>query len=200
MKRAIFFLIVLFIIEFTGACMQKQKVIEYYYVNCGLTTTHIDNSGANALLVNEGSIAKEAYGIQLSIELKEKMCFSQPQFSLPSFNQCYALGKSTPRVQISYLNKITDIKITTLMDFDNTHPAGSDISEYFKVFSNNSFTSIEAFIEQFQKTNEIPSLDFVCNLLLIESSFSSGTFQFKTQALLEDGTSLDNTTSLIELL
>lgn len=179
--------------------MQKEQVIEYYYVNCSISATHINNSGSVGVVTAEGPITKEAYGISLSIHRKENICLNEPQFNFPSFTPSYAVTKKGPRVEIFFVNKITDIKITTLTNFNATHPAGSDISEYFKVFSNKSFSSIESFVDEFQKGYGESPLDFNCNLLLVNPPDNSGIFQFKIEAILDDGTFLETTTTAINL-
>jgi len=77
----------------------------------GVTVTVIDNSGETFREVDDGQCPKEAMILQIA-----------PEWNATGYNS----DKLT--------SPIVALRIFTLNDFDDSHPAGSDVSEYFRTY------------------------------------------------------------------
>lgn len=77
----------------------------------GVTVSAIDNSGAEFAAVSDGKCPKEALILRIT-----------PEWNPAGYNS----GK--------LLSPIVALRIVTLTDFDDSHPAGSDVSVYFNTY------------------------------------------------------------------
>lgn len=110
-----------------------------------------------------------------------------------------------PGIISSPIDSITSIQIYTVNEFDPTHPAEADVSDYFHVFEFNEFYGLPEYIDRY--TNILFDYyidDFIVPLqwdLLLMSPPSLGIeHQFKVQVNLSDGRILSMLTNKVNLI
>jgi hypothetical protein len=102
-------------------------------------------------------------------------------------------------------NKISDLKIRSLSEFDDTHPANSDISKYFRAaLYNNKLTTIDNYLADNNEINgshrDLSSrFSEVIDLFLDIKPTKDSVFRFIVQITLLDNTSISDTTNVIKL-
>jgi hypothetical protein len=123
-------------------------------------TDNMDNSAEKVKLSSNDSVPKAAFGIRLNFNIA-------PYPTLPrGSDSCVFLIPA---------DTIVDFKIYTVYDFDATHSAGSDVSDYFKIgslkkdyysninnnYSYNTFSSIPDYLLTNKKQELFYQLDFL---------------------------------------
>lgn len=102
-------------------------------------------------------------------------------------------------------NKIKDIKIVTLSDFDELHLANSEISEFFKAaLYNNKLSSIKDYLADNNEINgshrDLSSnFSKETNLFLNTKPTKDSIFRFEIKVILDDNSFLCDTTNEIKI-
>lgn len=186
------------------ACCNCPEPVLGQYTNCSLEIQNLDNAGAELNASSNNEIPKKAFGIRLKINLKEDICMrTVSTLFIPSVNafscDCF------PGIISSPIDSITSIQIYTVNEFDPTHPAEADVSDYFHVFEFNEFYGLPEYIDRY--TNILFDYyidDFIVPLqwdLLLMSPPSLGIeHQFKVQVNLSDGRILSMLTNKVNLI
>ncbi|NII23795.1 DUF5034 domain-containing protein [Pseudoflavitalea sp. X16] len=199
MKKVIFLLLFPLIAEVVISCCNCMEPVIRRYTNKTISVEHLDNSGSEAVVSTSGSVTKKAYGIRLRLIREQLACIQQRKSLFIQSAYAYSCG-CEPALQFLAKDSITSIKVYTLNDFDGTHPAGSDLSGYFKVYSVYNFMTIEDYLKYMDVTLYAESqLDTRIDLLLMTAPVLTGQHQFKVQLTLSDGRTLETETSTIEL-
>lgn len=108
----------------TCGCGADDYDVEYTLVD--LKLTNLDNSGEN-IVESEESIKKEAFAIGLNYGVKDTYQGIDKIRYLDGYHK-----------DDFKLNAESNPKVYCLVNFDEGHPAGSDVSEYFKITTNNT--------------------------------------------------------------
>lgn len=186
------------------ACCNCPEPVLSQYTNCSLEIQNLDNAGTELKASTNNEIPKKAFGIRLKINLKEDMCMGTvPTLFMSSANafscDCYPEWIASP------IDSITSIHIYTVNEFDATHPAGVDVSDYFHVFEFNEFYRLPEYINR--HTNILFDYyidDFIIplqwDLLLMSAPTSGVEHQFKVQVNLSDGRVLSMLTNKVNLI
>lgn len=191
-KRILFFLFLPLLLDvFIVGCCDCPTPEYFNYSNCSLSVENIDNAGANPIIAPSDTILKEAYGIQLTIERSEDICQHQ---TLPLFSSnAYALSCLCEYQVYDYRDSATSIRIFTLNEFDQNHPANSDITDYFKT---GGFVEVSFHLQQINQ--QLHNRDSVGNLeldvYLLRPPQNSRDFQFKMEIAFSNGKVLEATT------
>jgi hypothetical protein len=199
MKKVIFLLIFPLIAEVVISCCNCIDPVVQHYTNKTISASNLDNTGKEPVVSTANSINKNAYGFRLQLT-REKLACLEKRYSF--FIQSYAMScHCPPPTQFMAKDSITSIKVFTIQDFDGTHPAGVDVSDYFKVYRQFAFFSISDFLTISQRTlydeRELqPQTDF----LLMTAPTITGARRFKIQFTLSDGRILETETSTIDLI
>lgn len=200
MKKVIFLLLLPLMAEVVVSCCNCIEPVIQHYTNKTISLSHLDNSGQEAIVSASNTVLKSAYGIRLQLIREKLACLQQrPSLFLPS---AYAMGCHCPPPQ-QYLAKdsIASITLFTLADFDNDHPAGADLSGYFKVYKPYSYTPIEDFVKNAPGTLfDERELSTTIDLFLMAVPAVGGDHRFKVQVRLSDGRILEQETSPVKLL
>ena len=199
-KKVLVLLLIPVFCDMLVACCDCGEPQLFRYTNKVLELEHLDNRGQSAVVVAGEPALKEAYSIRLTVK-GETTAFKTPSFSF-FINRSYAFSCGCdPAIQYLPKDSITAIYVITVNDFDAQHPAGTDISAYFRLYTWNNFTSIDDYL---QKDAKIFSYDepkqIILNALLMQPPASSGVYRFKIVMDLSDGRRFDKETSTIELL
>jgi hypothetical protein len=133
----------------------NMKITPYLWDS--VFTENLNNSSEIIFVSSDHTIPKAAYGIRLNFEI-------QPYASVPAHtDSCIHLIAG---------DTINTIKIYTVYDFDASHPAYSDISDYFKVgetpenapangFSYSRFSSINNYLTAHSDQTLFKVIDFL---------------------------------------
>jgi hypothetical protein len=136
-------------------CIPKNTLLVWD----SLFTANLDNKSETVIVSANDSVPKEAYGIRLNFKI-------QPYISQP-------IGSDTCTFLIP-VDTITDIKIYTTYDFDTSHPANSEVSDYFKIgtnetnynssttgYSYNTFSTIKDYLISNEDQSKFYQIDFL---------------------------------------
>lgn len=199
-KKTLFLLLFPLIAQLVISCCDCPEPVIRYYTNKSITARHLDNRGAQVEVATSGSIPKKAYGIRLQLTREITACIQKSNSLFIS--SAYAFGcHCMPALQFWAKDSIKTIKIFTLRDFDNTHFAGADLSDYFQVFTANTFTSITDYLKHPEAVLYTETeLTNSTNLLLMTAPSTHTQHQFRLQMTLSDGRVLETETSTIELI
>ncbi|WP_276481996.1 DUF5034 domain-containing protein [Paraflavitalea pollutisoli] len=200
MKKVIFLLLFPLIAEVVVSCCGCVGTLTFRYSNQSITVRQLDNSGTQPAESQADTVRKTAYGVRVFLK-RERLACLQKRPSL-FISSAYALSCGCEPAS-SYLAKdsIQAIHIITTNAFDNTHPAGSDISPYFKVFHNYTLSLLSDYVKDwrptlFEEADLQPSQD----ILLMTPPTLGPEHSFKVQYHLSDGRILESTTPSVKLL
>ncbi len=196
----ILFLLQLATLLLTTSCCEEL----YTYQWSELFTTNLDNRGAEPIEATESRLPAIAYGIRVNMGFD--FVYQKP--CLKGFlNSAYATSCAetyTPN------DTIRDLRIFALSDFDETHLARMDLSDYFAAdkrrsinyYSNREDRLAQAvpfstFIADLQEKNYDLFTDF--DLLLLQEPTLDSVFQFVIEIELASQMVLTDTTESIVL-
>jgi hypothetical protein len=192
-------------LAFSCGCNCLEPVIGNYS-NKSLQIYNINNADATAEIVYSGNVLRRAYGIRVRIK-RDLACsqqYSPGIISSASAVECFC----DPENQLFPIDSVTSIKIITLNDFDESHPADSDVSSYFKVYQPFQFLTIDEYLtperDEWGNTRlavyEYDEMDEVLDFLLMIPPPDAGAYRFKIQMTVSDGRSWEAITDEITLI
>jgi len=188
------------LVELIISCCDCPETISLDYTNCSMTVSNLDNSGPEPVVTQSEGVSKKAYGIRIAVSRNGSQCRANP-IKQSLFASAHATKCDCPPEQ-EFLPKdsILSVRVITKFDFDATHPADSDVSEYFYVFSNGEFTAIDEFIGKLENrlyAFEKPDLEI--DLLLMSPPSVGVGHQFTVSIELSDSRVLSARTNKINL-
>ncbi len=164
------------------------KINTSFTIN-GVSVSNLNNSGSTPEEIGDttsNGVSKNAYGIRvfLSTSINSSGFVYNTINNLKLIDNSYALGC---KQHYSLTNMIKSFKIFTLNDFDDSHKAGADVTEYF----NGLNKEYGPYITIQQKINEINSLltdlPEYFDIFLMKPPTENGFFRFKIMIELNDG-------------
>jgi hypothetical protein len=193
---------VLILIGFTTrlivSCCDCPPSTTYKYKFDSIKLSHIDNSGQTPVYVDSGTIPKEAYGLQIELSLSKLALHKFSDFA--GFNSTCAFDCfCPPETQYFPQDTLSAIRIISLNDFDNTHPANSEVSEYFKVLTYNTYITIQEYLDYPETIYSGQPFIELIGLYLMQAPLVTGDHRFRVEIVLSDGTTLISTSTLIML-
>ena len=138
----------------------------------GLETHHLNNEGVNFKLnTTNAPVAAKAYGLQLALTKQES------SLGFNAYGDCNR--DCGDQISENLENPIDSIRIVTLTDFDSLHPAGTEITSFFKYSSPTTFRD-EEFPQFFDLNNaSVTACCMNINLFLYSLPAQTDTFQFE---------------------
>lgn len=197
--------LILFLLQLAALFLATSCCEELYtYQWSELFTTNLDNRDAEPIEATEGRLPAIAYGI--GVNMNFEFVYQQPCFK-GFVNSAYA----TSCLETYTSNDtITDIRVFTLSDFDETHLAGKEVSDYFAADKRRTVTyystqedqlaqalPFSTFIEELQENDYDLLTDF--DLLLLKEPTLDSVFQFIVEIELASSSILIDTTESIVL-
>lgn len=200
-KKVLIILLFPFITELVVACCPDcDDPIIGHYTNKTLSVSNIDNSGIKPEIANGNPIPKEAFGIRVRLGREKTACLT-PRRSLFIQTAYARTCHCPPENEFLAKDSVTAIQIFTSADFDANHPAHADISEYFKVFKNNSFTTISNHLEKHSTVvNYEDEFDWTFDLVLMTPPTKNINHSFRVKITLSDNRVLESETIPIDLI
>jgi hypothetical protein len=199
-KKLFLVLLFPFIADLAISCCNCLDTLTHHYSNKTIAVSALDNSGREPKEISAGSVFKTAYGIRVQL-VREKIVrvdkpgivFGQAAYAYDCF--CNPTDEFLPN------DSITAIRVLTLNDFNSDHPANSDVSGYFKVYTPYSFYTIDDYLKYQGNTFYSESeLQLSFNMFLMTPPASGGAHQFRVQFILSDGRMLVQDTPTIDLI
>lgn len=188
MKSLFSLLAVAIALSFQSCCCNDEYIS---YQLTGLETHHLNNEGINFTInANSTPVAAKAYGLQLALTKQE---------SNLGFNAYVECNRDCGSQIVENLeNSVDSIRIVTLTDFDSLHPAGTEVTSFFKYSSPNTFRD-EELPQLFDLNNtSVTACCMNINLFLYTLPSQTDTFQFEVTATTFQG-SFNQTTSPVVL-
>jgi hypothetical protein len=198
-KRVIFIMLFPLIADLAVSCCNCLEPVIKLYTHKTISVSNLDNSGSQPVISTSNSILKTAYGIRIQLTREKTVCNGkQPTLFIQS---AYAFDCDCPPVnQLLPKDSVTSIKIFTLNDFDVTHSANADISDYFKVYQQFYFSTIKDYLKNSESTlYDDTELQLTLDLLLMTAPSINTQHKFKIQITLSNGRILEQETSQIQL-
>lgn len=198
-KKIIFLLFFPFIAHVVISCCDCVEPLIYQFTHKTITINNLDNAGSEPVVSTATSVIKTAYGIRIQVN-REKTACTEPVRSL-FIQSAYATKCGCPpEKQLMPKDSITAIKVVTLNDFDNSHLANTEISDYFKVYTPYSFVTIGKYLQDSKNVlYDESELGIKIDLLLMIVPTMNTQHKFKVQITLSDGRIFEPETS-IELI
>jgi hypothetical protein len=179
-------------------CCECLDSVFFEYTNCSVSLENLDNSEEAIQVSSDNQVPKAAFGLRLKLERKQDMCSKswEPLFITGAFaTTC----DCPPEIIFQPLDSVLSVRIKTQSDFDATHPAGSDLSEYFSILSYREFIPLAEYLDDLQNDlYYLLPLEF--DLMLMTAPPLSGDYQFEVEIELSDGRKLSNTSPTVTLL
>lgn len=205
LQKVLFLLLLPLLAQFLAACCDCLSTTVKNLTHCSFSISPIDNSGAAPVVAQSTAVPREAFGIRLTILLKENICEAAPAKNL-FINSAYAAScNCDDDMQHTIKSDIEEIRIYALKDFATGKPANTDITEHFYVYMpddlKNEFTPLTFFLEG--KQPMFPSLNNLTvelDMLLMTPPTAGSEQQFKVEVLLSDGRVFESETSVLELV
>lgn len=192
------------------ACCDCLDTVLKNYSNLSITVDNLDNGGEKPVVTNSTTVPKNAYGIKVNFH-REIVAFNKK--ALPTFFQsAYAFScECPPPLEILAKDSIVTFKIFSVYDFDSNHSSNSDISEFFKIFNYDSYSTINVYLNS--KINyghyysnsawtlyDESELKFEMTLLLMTPPKINTTNKFRIQITLSDGRVFEQETTDIDFI
>jgi hypothetical protein len=200
-KYALLFLVPLVVETLLSCCNCMGLDLNFFYSNKAFKAIHLDNSGPNPIETAANEVNKNAYGIRINMEAAKTACVSPRNPSI-FWASAYATScECQPDSTFSAKDWIVLIKIKTVNDFDEKHLAGSDVTDYFKVYEKPNFKEIGTFL----KENETIFIDdmpmkYNIDLLLMSAPLKGKEHIFNIELTLSNGNVLSQQTKAINLI
>jgi hypothetical protein len=197
-KVLIIFLLFISADVFMACCRcDFSKVGVFYHKSIGLQ--HLDNSGAQPVLVSTDTLNKNAYGLRVKFT-RDLVAKASNTFSLMS-SSAYAMKCDCANDYITSGDTVSQIQCFTLYDFDANHPANSDISDYWRELSYEKLLDLDklkrSLNEMFKNEQDLSkSVD----ILLMHAPTIGVSHQFKIVLTLSNGKTIEQTSTPIYLL
>ncbi|MFK7758087.1 MAG: DUF5034 domain-containing protein [Flavobacteriales bacterium] len=202
MKNKILLVLLLpFIAEVFISCCDCEEPLEIKYSHCSIGTRLLDLAGVDPVVVTEPEfIVASSFGIELTLERSESTCFYAPsEFSL--FSEAHATSCDCQDFDSKPRETVSDIRVYTLVDFNEEFIMGDDISSLFieRKFNGSTLgliTAIDEIIYDYSFTNYE---NYVMDLVLTTSPDTQADFQFRVEVELSDGRVLEMFTPVVFL-
>ncbi|MES2388819.1 MAG: DUF5034 domain-containing protein [Bacteroidota bacterium] len=194
-KKIVFLFTLALMAEFLIACCDCGNTVYTHFTYKQFEVANLDNSGPALFVSNADSLLKTAYGIRLLSQTEVVASAAKKNFSLflsPALAtscECEPPFTNIPR------DTVTSFSIITLSNFDNAHPAGSDITTCFKYFRNRhaSYSYYEiAFMKKLfnhflNYTDDDGTPEDYYDLLLMVPPAQRGRYSFNVKISLSNG-------------
>lgn len=141
----------------------------------------------NNSVTTQDSISKENYGIKVNF-VSQKFAFNNP-----FLQEIYATSCGE---YYTNLDSITDIKLITIYDFDESEPEESNVIDYFS-WSSDSSLSLAEFIHDINSNDRREIDNF--KLILNYEPPADSIYQFRVEIELSDSRLLTSTTPEVVL-
>ncbi|MBW7914484.1 MAG: DUF5034 domain-containing protein [Taibaiella sp.] len=111
-------------------CKDNSHAIQYCVNVSSATLTPYDNSGTEPVPAGAQSIPGRALILELQLQHEDAVCFKSPPKSF--FNAAYAFT-CKQKTEGRLIDSVKFVSIVADIPYDDIHPAGVELNEYFKM-------------------------------------------------------------------
>lgn len=111
-------------------CKDNSRVIQYCVNVSNATLTPYDNSGTEPVLAGTQGIPGKALILELQLQHDDTVCFKSPSVSF--FNTAYAFT-CKQKTEGRLTDSVKFVSIVADKHYDDAHPAGVELNDYFKM-------------------------------------------------------------------
>lgn len=199
--RVFLLLLLPFALQFlVGCCDCESRNVFHTFIRNGINLQAYDNTSVSPDYEVSDGVDRNAFAMKLVLLRTQLSDVNREIPAVNFFNSCYAFTCDCPTNDIvSYGDQVTSFKLITMLDFDETHPAGSEIGEYFQWF-NADYYNYDILIEEVSNSRVLDKEDLVFDVLLMNPPAQSQNAQFQVILTFEDGTEMISQTPVITLL
>lgn len=171
-KTLVFFTLLLYL-ELSGCCgcNSNANTRKYCVALNSAALTPYDNSQSEPELYNGDAIPGEALVLELKLNNNIEFCYEtrKPAFSL--VNRAYATSCGY-RDEYFFDDSIVHVSISADKAYDEQHPPGAELNEYFKIPETHELNSGEETAEFMYYSLRAPSTagDYVYNIKILFAS------------------------------
>ena len=192
-----------------SSCCEQPEPITLRLSYCSLGIANLDNAGEAPVLSPSNRIPRAAFGLNLALESREDICVAPLRWGNPFVATAYAAHCDPyQEFRIDNVDTVTRLSIATVADLDAAHPAGTDVTDLFRVFiSNARFVTVPDFLTEDIFTqaplaiwDESDAQQQQIALLLADAPPAGGEVQFRIRAELSDGRVLEAASPVALLL
>ncbi len=198
------FLIVVFILPFflhiiagCGICDCDEEINKDTKItNCSLSLSNLE-FGENRfrILTSNTKILKTKFGLRIEVNRKKDVCL---HYNTSAFvGSLMACDCQEPL--FFAIDTIKSITIKSLNNFDVSHPANSDITNYFSFLEATRDISIMEFISTMNQEN-ISRLGSLIDIKLNTFPQTNEAQQFEIEMKISDGRTIKQKTTVVELI
>lgn len=188
------------LMDLISACCNCLEPVFSKYTHQSISLNNLNNAGISPVLTENDTIPKQAYGIRINLNATVLACATpKPAFLLGS---SYAFGCRCEPANVFFAkDSLVQIQVFTLNAFDELHPAGAEITEYFKRFTHPNFTEISDWVQTKNNTKyDVSDINSSFDILLITAPKELTQHVFKVRISLSDGRVFEATTSSLVLI
>lgn len=200
MKKAFYIIGLLLIMDLLSACCNCLEPVFGRYTHLSISLNNLNNAGISPVLTENDTIPKQAYGIRINLNAAALACATPKPAFLVSSSYAFSC-KCYPANVLFAKDSMVQLQIFTLNPFDELHPAGAEITEYFKRFTHPNYSEISDWVQT--KTNTIydaSNLNSSFDILLMNAPKELTQHAFRVRISLSDGRILETLTPSIVLL
>lgn len=190
-----------FVFQLLTSCCECREQEFFPYYQCFATAVNLDNSELEAREARTDSLRASAYGIRFFVEHQDEICqLKQPAFSF--MNGAYAVScECPPDIVYQVENPIIAMRIISLSDFNQDRPAGSVVTDYFRLFIDNEYKQVTSETLGLNDDVEYELSGGQWDVLLLEKPETRGApYQFRLEFERIDGSTFSTETPEIVLL
>jgi hypothetical protein len=183
--KILIILLVTFIASIASECCNCPEIRYYEYSFTLFAINNVDNSGENPVDVVDQPVNRNAYGIQLRFACQEKeivSCLPAVSFIQSAQAVCCFCDDH----HYTAKDSVVALKIFTGNDFDDSHPANTDISACFSVYSYDKYVPVNSYpFDSIHPCGYNDNIWITC--LLMTPPIAPGEYSFRVEVLLSDG-------------
>ena len=188
-----------FLFQLVISCCDCPKSSIHYFKYKSIITSNLDNSDEIPIVSETNVIPKIAFGIRLKLSFVSLLTCNNAAHI--GFSQLYAYDCFCPPTdQFIVSDTLCAIDIRTVYDFDDSHPANSIITEYFKVFVSDRYYPITDFIKNQHSIKQYSKPENqIIDLFLLTPPRHSGEHRFRIEIKISDYGALSTMTQAVNL-
>ena len=182
---------------------EREIIVKF----CSFETQLLDNTFEESFITTEDTISSKAFGLRLNLRYADELeiCKTNPIETFSPFPSCYAVGPRRKIINYIPYNLTDSLEIISDKNFDSSHPAGTNLTNYFYIYKSNQNKYLESqdYLTNNRRLSFNNENDFVkretIDLLLMHQPSNSDNHTFTIRFYTNQGEIIEQTTSSIHL-
>lgn len=199
--RIIVVLGILFVARCVVSCYHCPPAVASFYRFQQLSIQNLDHSGEFPVVTSSKPIAKEAFGLHVSLSILKTNNLSAFTPQAFAFADALALDCNCDYETFAPAQTITAIRVFSVNAFQPDIPANGDVSSRLKVKTETEYLPMDLFLQKLnvRYDNYLPDVvEF--DLLLLQYPLQGGEYRFRIEVTLSDQTVLEAVSAAVQLI